>query len=122
MELHDVALGRIIKLSDDTAEVIAAEGIEIDMVMVDEYHGWVAEHLATPAFLLINRINAYSYTFEAEQAIGSLAQVRALAVIVYNRVSELTAAYMIALPRELPWNVRVFHDREAALAWLDTQR
>jgi len=45
-----------------------------------------------------------------------------MVVIVYNRVSELTAAYMIALLRELPWNVRVFHDREAAMAWLDTQR
>ncbi len=122
MELHDIGLGRIIKLSGDTAEVIAAEGVEVDMPMVDEYHEWIAGHLAAPAFLLINRVNAYSYTFEAEQKIGSLDQVRAIAVLVYSRISEMTADYMISLPRKLPWNVRIFHDRDAAIEWLETQR
>ena len=59
-------------------------------------------HLADPAFLLINRVNAYSYTFDAEQKLGTLAQVRAMAILVYSRVSEMTADCMISLPRKLP--------------------
>jgi hypothetical protein len=38
MELHDIGLGRTSKLSGDTAEVVAAEGGEIVMPMVEEHH------------------------------------------------------------------------------------
>ena len=122
MELHDIALGRIIKLNDDTAEVIASEGVEIDIPMVDEYHDWIDRNLPDKAFMLINRVNSYSYTYDAEKVIGTQPKIRATAILVYSRVSEITAEYMTSFPRAIAWNARIFNSREEALGWIDSQR
>ena len=55
MDLHELSFGKMIVLSDDLAEVIVDEGVEMDLQMVDEYHEWILEHLDSPCMLLINK-------------------------------------------------------------------
>ena len=115
-------MGRIIKLSDDLAEVIVDEGVVIDMTMVREYHAWIQNNLSNPCMLLINKAHPYAYSFEAQNEIASLDQIRAMAVVVYNRISEVTTRDLASFPREHQWNIQIFDSRHDALLWLEGQR
>jgi hypothetical protein len=90
--------------------------------MVEQYHQWLRTHLSHPCLVLVNRVNRYSYTFEAQQLIGTIPEIKAIAFVTYSWVSELTTEALKAVPRSRPWNARSFHDREAALRWLASQR
>lgn len=115
-------MGRIIKLSDDMAEVIVDDGVIIDMDMVREYHEWIQNNLSDPCMLLINKLNPYTYTFEAQKEIAGLDQIQAMAVVVYNRISEVTTRDLASFPREHEWYIQVFDSRHDALLWLEGQR
>lgn len=115
-------MGRIIKLSDDIAEVIVDDGVVIDMDMVREYHEWIQNNLSDPCMLLINKLNSYTYTFEAQKEIASLEQIQAMAVVVYNRISEVTTRDLASFPREHEWYIQVFDSRHDALLWLEGQK
>ena len=115
-------MGRIIKLTDDMAEVIVDEGVVINMAMVREYHEWIQNNLSNPCLLLINKTYPYAYSFDAQQEIASLDQIRAMAVVVYNRISEVTTRDLVAFPRAHEWNIQIFDSRHDALLWLEAQR
>ena len=115
-------MGRIIKLDDDLAEVIVDEAKIIDMEMVSEYHEWIQNNLSNPCMLLINKINPYTYTFEAQNEIASLDQIQAMAVVVYSHISEVTTRDLALFPREHEWYLHIFDSRHDALSWLEAQR
>lgn len=115
-----VKMGRIIKLSDDMAEVIVNEGVVIDMDMVKEYHKWIQDNLSDPCTLLVNKIYPYTYTFEAQKEIASLEKIKAMAVVVYNRISEVTTRDLVSFPREREWYIQIFNSRDEALLWLES--
>lgn len=122
MDEHRLSFSTAFKLADDLAEFINDEGVEITIEMVDEYHHWVRANLASPALILVNKRNAYSYTFEAQQYIGTAPEIRAIAFVTYNAVSTLTTRDLAEQPRPRPWRARIFDDRELALEWLTAQR
>ena len=121
MEIHQLSFGKAIKLDTDLAEIIVNESVVMNIDMVDEYHDWIGKHLDNPCFLLINKVNAYTYTFDAQLKIGTLPQIRAMAVVVYNRMSKLTTQNLSEYPREKDWNIHIFDNRDEALAWLESQ-
>lgn len=118
MELHHLPFGKIIILREDIAEVIIDEGIEFSTEMVDQYHKFLLSHLKAPFLLLINKINTYTYDFEAQQKLASLEEIKKMAVVSYSQVTHVTTEYLAAIPREVTWNLKIFPDRELALTWL----
>ncbi|TSA49673.1 MAG: hypothetical protein D4R48_02985 [Nitrosomonadales bacterium] len=122
MELHDLGFLKAIKIKDDLAEFIVNDGVEFDLPMVDVYHNWITTHLTAPCLVLVNKMNAYTYTFEAQRIIGTLPAIKAVAFVVYNRVSEITTNNLAAMPRDIAWNKKIFDNREEAIAWLESQR
>lgn len=114
-------MGRIIKLSDDMAEVVVDEGVVIDMTMVREYHEWIQNNLSDSCRLLINKTHPYAYSFDAQKEIANLDQIGAMAVVVYNRISEVTTRDLVAFPRAHEWNIQIFDSRHDALLWLEGQ-
>lgn len=122
MEIHELSFLKIIKLADDLIEAVVNEGVEITLDMVEEYHAWIRANLKHPCYILVNRINSYTYTFDAQLQISTLPEIRAIALLAYSRPSQLAAESLIALPRVNPWNCQIFSDRDAAIAWLDNQR
>lgn len=115
-------MGRIIKLSNELAEIIVDDGMVIDMDMVREYHTWIQNNLSDPCLLLINKIYPYTYTFEAQNKIACLDQIRAMAVVVYNRISEVVTRDLASFPREHEWYIQIFDSRHDALLWLEGQK
>jgi hypothetical protein len=90
--------------------------------MVDAYHDFLLTHLQAPFSLLINKINAYTYDFEAQERLATPAQINAMAVVTYNRISAMTTRSLAAIPRSRKWNLRIFSDRSAALEWLRSEQ
>lgn len=122
MDLYELPFAKIIILRDDIAEVIVNEGVQMTVGMVDQYHAFLLSHLQHPFSLLINKVNAYSYDFDAQEKLATLAEIRAMAVIVYNRVSRIATETLASFPRAVKWNLKIFSSRAEALEWLETQQ
>ncbi len=118
MNDHKLDFGRIIILQPDIAEVIINEGIEMNEAMVDNYHSFLIEHLVAPFSILVNKLNAYTYTFDAQLKIATIPQIYSMAVVTYTHISEVATVSLNSIPRDKPWNLRTFSSREHALAWL----
>ena len=118
MKLHELSFAKIIILQDDIAEVIINEGVEMDEPMVDAYHAFLREHLSPPIYLLVNKINAYSYDFNAQMKLATIDEIAAMAVVAYSRTTHLATDGLLKFPRKKQWNLKIFSDRESALQWL----
>ena len=118
MELHELPFAKIIVLRDDIAEVMINDGVIMDIAMVEQYHDFLLTHLRAPFSLLVNKVNAYSYDFDAQEKLATLKEINAMAVVAYNPVTEITTETLASYPRNVKWNLRVFSNRDDALAWL----
>lgn len=124
MGTHEFSFGKIILVAEHIAEIIVNEGIQMDVAMVDACHRFLAENLLSPSGLLINKVNSYSYDFEAQRKLGTLEQVKAVAIVAYRKTTELASQAVsaivadAALPRDIEVSVKMFPEREEALQWL----
>lgn len=118
MDIYNLSFAKIIILQDDIAEVIVHEDIEMDLKMVDEYHAFLRSHLQAPFSLLVNKINAYTYDFEAQQKLATLEEINKMAVVAYNHRTEVATEYLTTVQREVDWNIKIFSDRDLAFNWL----
>ncbi|MGB5604488.1 MAG: hypothetical protein WBO14_18850 [Gammaproteobacteria bacterium] len=122
MDFYELPFAKIIMLRDDIAEVMIDEGIEMDNEMVEQYHGFLLAHLRAPFSLLINKINSYSYDFHAQQKLATLREINAMAVVAYNGMTKITTETLASYPRDVKWHLKVFSNRDEALAWLLTEQ
>lgn len=122
MDLHELPFAKIILLDRDLAEVLIDDGVEMNAEMVAAYHDFLLAHLQAPFSLLVNKVNAYSYDFEAQANLATLEQINAMAVITYHRISTISTESLASMPRSKEWNLRIFSDRGEALAWLRSEQ
>ena len=122
MEKYDLPFAKIIVLSDDLAEVIINDGIDMDLAMVNEYHKFLLSHLKAPFSLLINKINSYSYNGEAQEKIATLKEINSMAVVSYKNSTTVTTQDLVSFPRDVEWNLEIFSNREDALGWLKSNQ
>ena len=118
MTTYKLSFGEITILQEDIAEVIVDEGIKFDLDLVGEYHEFLLNKMKHPFSLLINILNSYTYTFEAQQHIGSLSQINSIAVVAYNEITKNIIKTVIKVPKEIPWKIKIFKNRQVALKWL----
>jgi hypothetical protein len=122
MDLHELPFAKIIILRDDIAEVMINDGVEMDVNMVDQYHDFLLTHLRAPFSLLINKVNSYTYDFQAQEKLATLKEIKAMAVVAYNRVTRIATETLASFPRDVKWNLKIFSNREDALEWLLSQQ
>ncbi len=118
MELHELSFGKIIILREDIAEVIINEGVEMNISMVKEYHQFLLTHLKSPFSLLVNKVNFYTYDFEAQVNIATLNEINAMAVVAYKRNTSISTESLVSMPRPVEWNLKIFPNRSDAFDWL----
>ena len=119
MSKHRLSFGEIILLKSNLAEVIVDDGVEMDLEMVKEYHEFLLDKLKHPFSLLINKVNKYTYTFEAQLQLATLTEINSMAVLAYDRVTERSTESLVSIPRSTPWNLKIFKKRTSALEWLE---
>lgn len=119
MEPYTLPFATINILRKDIAEVIINSGVEMNKAMVNDYHTFLLTHLTSPFSLLINKKNAYTYDYDAQQIIANLPEIKALAVVVYSDMSEIAqGALSHNLDSQTTKKVDVFRDRTLALEQL----
>jgi hypothetical protein len=90
--------------------------------MVKEYHEFLLSYLVSPFSLLINKVNTYSYDFDAQVNLATLKEINAMAVVAYTRTTKTSTEYLQSLvPRKIDWNLRIFSNRDEALIWLRSE-
>ncbi|WP_299335900.1 hypothetical protein [uncultured Psychroserpens sp.] len=119
MKVFVLPFGKIKILESNIAEVIIDDGVVIDESMVNAYRAVLTSHLESPFSLLINKEHAYSYTFDAQRAMGTLKDTIAFrAVVVYSVSAEMATQIVMNINKHNNWNIKIFREREAALEWL----
>lgn len=118
MDLHELPFAKVIILQGDLAEVLINDGVVMNTEMVEQYHDFLLSHLRAPFSLLINKVNSYTYDFDAQEKLATLEQINAMAVVAYNRITRISTESLASIPRVEKWNLKIFSDRETALSWL----
>lgn len=113
--------GKIITLMDRISEVIFDQGVEINDEMVDELHDYLLSNREQTTGLLVNKLHDYALTFGAQSRIADLPHIRAVAVICYKQSSRVITELIAQLPRQHPWNLRIFDNYDEGLEWLKSE-
>ena len=121
MKTEKLPFAKVIKLDSNLMEVIVNEGVEMDVEMVNQYHEWLLKNLTPPFGILFNKINSYTYTFDAQKILADLPEIKAMAVISYTQVSAQSTKSLKAIPRKIKWNMEIFDNRKDALNWLNNE-
>jgi len=118
MELHELSFGKISILHSDIAEVIVDEGANVDMKMVEEIHNCFLSIFSNSFSLLINKTNSYSTQLDALIQFGTLPTINKIAIFAPNKMAKLSADFSADIPSSAVLNIKVFTNRDDALAWL----
>lgn len=112
---HRLSFGYINVLSENTAEIIVDDKVEITLEMTEECDDFLASEFDGDIGLLINRINDYTYTYEAKLTVASFAGIKAMAVVTYNQHGESSIQDLLGKRVMDEWNLQVFSGLE--LGW-----
>jgi len=119
MKVFILPFGKIKILESNIAELIMNDGVLIDESKVNIYRNLLQAHLDTPFSILINKEHGYSYTFEAQVAMGELSDIISFrAVVVYNQSAEMATQIVMDINKENNWKIKIFRERQKALDWL----
>lgn len=103
--------------------MIINENVEMTLEMVEQYHTFLLSRLISPFSLLINKINSYTYSFDAQVNLATIKEINAMAVVAYTQVSQISTEYLkTTVPRKVNWNLKIYNNREEALNWLLLQQ
>ena len=119
---HNIGFADIIILEEDLAEIIVHQNIEIDDDMVNQIHDTLLSNLTSPFSVSVNKINEYSFDFNALSKIWNLEDIISVAVICYNETAQLTASYISSIHREKTLNIETFATRIECMDWIKQEK
>ncbi len=123
METHELSFGNVIILQKDLAEIIINDGIEVSLKQVIEADEFLVAHLKSPFSLLFNKKYHYSFEFNAQEKLGVVKGLNAVAIVCYSQVnSTLTKALSNVINNTEEWNMQDFTNRDDALDWLASEQ
>ncbi len=112
---HRLSFGCFSILSDNIVEVVVDEGVEMSLEMIDECHHFIVSHFKEDFGMLINRVNNYTYSYEAKLSIASYENLKALAFVYYSESSKAVSENLYQLRSLDQWNYKLFSGLE--LGW-----
>lgn len=118
MKVFILPFGKINLISPRIVEIIINDDVILGVTEVQTYHNLLRSHLQAPFSILVNKENAYSYTFEAQLEMGKLQDIVCRAVVNYNQSAEMATKIIMNLNMSRNWNIKLFKERQAALDWL----
>lgn len=118
MDWYKLSFAKVGIIHSNLAEIIVDEGVDIDLVMVDEIHRYLLSIFTHSFSLLINKSNAYSTQLDALIKFGALKAIDKIAVYAPNKLAKLSADFSATIPSSAQLNIQVFTQRTDALNWL----
>lgn len=125
MQTLKLSFAKINCLNRRIAEVIVNQDVVISLEMSEEYDQALATHFASDFALLINKINHYRFAYEAQLTMASHSNLKAIAVITYNKKDRQSVEATAVMRKRDGWNLKVFDGlnlgRQAGIDWLESQ-
>jgi len=122
---HRLSFGYFTLLAENIVEVCIDDGVELSLEMVEECDEFFKAHIFGDFGMLINRINNYSYSYEAQLSIGSYQGLKAIAFVYYNDECKALVEELKVVRALDNWNSKLFSGLELgwqqALAWLEQE-
>jgi hypothetical protein len=119
------SFGQIKLISSNITEVVINQGVEISLELVEEYDTVMKKHFNKPYAVLVNRLNNYSYAYEALLCIGSTQNLKAAAVINYGAANAQQTKDLQSVRHNDKLVIKEFSGlelgRESAINWLEAQ-
>jgi len=112
---HKLSFGYVNILSENIAEIIVDEGVEITLEMTEECDDFLAQKFAGDLGILVHRINNYSFTYEAQLTVASYEKIKAMAVVAYSQQGEQLTRELLDKRAMDGWNLKSFSGLE--LGW-----
>ncbi|MCK4838636.1 MAG: hypothetical protein KAS94_07505 [Desulfobulbaceae bacterium] len=119
---YQLSFCEVEQLSDNIFEVTINHGTEIDKECAQEALIFWHELRKEPYGLLVNSKNSFSYSFRGAQKIGAYPLERKTAALINDNISMVQMSLVLDMKKMAGYvgNIKVFHDREEAIAWLET--
>jgi hypothetical protein len=122
---HNLSFAKVNIISENIAEVIVRQDIEISLEMSEEYDDFLTHNFPNNFALLVNKINQYDFSFEAKLSMASHENLKAIAVVTYTKEGKLSVEKLAAMRQLDGWNVKVFDGLnlgwQDGLAWLQDE-
>lgn len=123
--LLTTSFGQIEFISENIIEIIIKQNLEITLESMDEYEDLMSKYVSGNYAVLVNRINRYSFTFEAMLCVGSAENLKAAAIISYDNNNEPHTENLKSIRHMDNLNIKEFSGlelgREKAIKWLEEQ-
>jgi len=124
VEKHRLDFALINKVNDHIAEIIIDKDIVLTIEKTEELEIFLCAFFNSDFGLLMNKINHYSYTLEAQLSLCSREQMKAIATVFYNEKGSKTTQDIVRLRANDKLNVKEFSGlelgRQHALLWLES--
>jgi len=122
---HRLSFGYFTLIAENIVEVTIDEGIELSLEMIEECDVFFKAHIFGNFGMLINRINEYTYSYEAQLSMGSYTGLKAIAFVYYSDESRIIIEE-VKLKRVYDnWNSCIFSgldlEWQKAFQWLQNQ-
>lgn len=119
---HRLSFANFKMLSEHIVEVVVDEGVNMSLEMIEECHQFINEHFSERFAMLINRVNNYTYSYEAKLSVASYENLVAIAFVYYTEDAKKLTDELYKLRAFDGWNYRIFSGMELgwqqALTWL----
>ncbi len=122
---HRLSFGYFTLLAENIVEVCIDDGVELSLEMIEECDDFFKAHIFGDFGMLINRINEYSYSYEAQLSIGSYQGLKAIAFVYYTDECKTLVEELNEKRAHDNWNSQLFSGLELgwqqALTWLEQE-
>ena len=106
-------------IRENIIEVIPFEGVKIGEKEVEEYHKFFDRSFKNAFGILVNRKYHYTYTFEAQMIITKYPLLKAVAILFYDRQSEVSMEPLRAMKNH-ECQMEFWHSqKDEAINWLE---
>lgn len=120
---YRLSFANIDVISDNISEIIVDEGAEVTLEMCEEYDNFLLELFPHPFTTIVNKINDFTYTYEAALQLESLENCVATAVIVYSKRAENQANNFKSIRKQDNLNIHIFSGldlgRRKSIEWVE---
>lgn len=119
---YRTSYGYINVINNNILEITPDEGAIISLEMVEETQGFINEHITQNFAMLINQINNYHYSYEAQLSVGSYANLTAIAFVYFSEQGQDMSKNLVKKRAIDNWNFQIFSGLDLgwqlALSWL----
>lgn len=112
---HRLSFGYFNILAEDILEVIVDDGVELTLEMLEESHQFVDEHFSRQFAMLINKVNNYTYSYEAQLSLGSYEGLKAIAFVCFSSEDSENIEKLLEMRATDALNAQIFSGLE--LGW-----